>query len=199
MASDMALTMATHAEMFFAIIVLLILVIVFLVYKLYSGASKKKVAKSNFNNLTTGGVNPLWWNGSGDAGYGGPVTREETRFQAAAFGGGPSVFNGGAKSGMTAKPMSGPSVLCGPGYVASNGQCVPKGSALPTIKGACKPWEGAAVADAQALSALGAFDHDAYGLGKLQAVVNAADSPANASATGLSDANLSAQLYHGGI
>ena len=91
------------------------------------------------------------------------------------------------------------STVCAPGYVASNGQCMPKGSALPTMKGACKPWEGAAVADAQALSALGAFDHDAYALGKLQSVINAADSPASASATALSDTNLSAQLYHGGI
>jgi hypothetical protein len=263
MASDMALTMATHAEMFFAIIVLLILVIAFLAYKLYGGGNKKKhtAAKSHFNNLTTGGLNPLWQGGSGDAGYGGPMTREETRFQAAAFGGGPSLFNGGLKSGMAVGGMTGsggsgtyqaPSqngtynggnggliggngggiangghhggarttaatgissgastTMCGPGMVAVTAPgpggiltttCTPKGGALPTVTNACRSkWDNAATSEAQALATLGAFDHDAYGLAKLQMVVNGADSPGNSTMSSLSDANLASQLYHGGI
>lgn len=269
MASDMALTMATHAEMFFAIIVLLILVIAFLAYKLYGGGNKKKhtAAKSHFNNLTTGGVNPLWQGGSGDAGYGGPMTREETRFQAAAFGGGPSLFNGGLKSGMAVGGMTGsggggtyqpPSQggmtgnngggiyngnsviggngggiyngghhggarstaatgissgastsVCGPGMIAVTAPgpggmltttCTPKGGALPTVGNACRSkWDNAATSEAQALASLGAFDHDAYGLAKLQMVVNGADSPGNSTMSSLSDANLASQLYHGGI
>ena len=230
--------------MFFAIIVLLILVIGFLVYKAYYGKNKAKKgghAASHFNNLTTGGVNPLWWNGNGDAGYGGPVTRDETRFQAAAFGGGPSVFNGGLREGLagsraglaygggmnpaqpipsgaggnTNAPMANGSipwanvVACAPGQVPVHTPgpqggiittCMPKGGALPSVASACQSkWDNAATSEAQALATLGSFGHDAYGLSKLQHVINGADSPASTAATSLSDAALSSQLYHGGI
>lgn len=237
--------------MFFAIIVLLILVVAFLVYKLNSGKHKAKKgghAASHFNNLTTGGVNPLWWNGSGDAGYGGSVTRDETRFQAAAFGGGPSVFNGGLREGLAgskaglaygggmapAMPMPGAGgntnapggnihgatynaggipmsgiVACAPGMVPVRTPgpqggiittCMPKGGALPSVASAChSKWDSAATSEAQALATLGSFGHDAYGLSKLQHVINGADSPASTAATSLSDAALSSQLYHGGI
>ncbi len=220
--------MASHAEMFFAIIVLLILVIGFLVYKVYSGKHKAKKgghAASHFNNLTTGGVNPLWWNGNGDAGYGGPVTRDETRFQAAAFGGGPSVFNGGLREGLagskpgqggnTNAPMANGSIpwanvtSCAPGMVPVRTPgpqggiittCMPKGGALPSVASAChSKWDNAATSEAQALATLGSFGHDAYGLSKLQHVINGADSPPSTAMSSLSDAALSGQLYHGGI
>ena len=99
--------------------------------------------------------------------------------------------------------------VCGPGMIAVTAPgpggiltttCTPKGGALPTVANACRSkWDNAATSEAQALASLGAFDHDAYGLAKLQMVVNGADSPGNSTMSSLSDAALSSQLYHGGI
>jgi hypothetical protein len=152
----------------------LVLAILYLMYSL--NKCNAKLGKGAFgirphNNLHTGSNNPLWWHGSGDAGWGGPVHREETDIHLASY-------MPGLREGLT----TGPASPCPAGTTAVSYQ--DEGGALLTRcvsagykanLSACKAgWNPMAVAEAQALATVGAYQHDDYGEASLQAAINAA-------------------------
>ena len=67
-----------------------------------------KVGVRKHNNLTTGGMNSHWWHGSGDAGHGGSVHRDETAIHKAIYA--PHAY----REGLVVDPP----VVCKPGETA---------------------------------------------------------------------------------
>lgn len=93
-------TIGQHATMAAVAMGALIVVILVLLWELSKAKTALAAAtKSSFvrtpNNLTTGGNNPLWWHGSGDAGHGGTLHRDATAIHAAAFAPGAAPSCGG--------------------------------------------------------------------------------------------------------
>jgi hypothetical protein len=180
-------------------IVLAVLVVLVLVLGFYVAHYKAKCGKSGFHispisNLTTGNNNPEWQLGSMDAGNWGPVHREATAYNVAAYHPGWRTGNYrqvSSKEGMA----SGSAAACAPGETAVTYQN-PDGSvvtycratdSMPGPATVCKAgWDPAASAEAEALATVGSLQHDSYGEGKLQRAINAAYD----SSAGLSDAQL---------
>ena len=196
------------------VLVLVIVVLAFYVskYKTASAACSTASTKSGFgvrsvNNLSTGGNNPLWWHGAGDAGWGGSVHRETTATQAAAYM--PQFRRGDAvehahmhqphhfREGLATAPES----LCQAGQTAVTYQnpdgtvltrCVAAGGSADMS--ACKAsWDPAATAEAQALATVGSFQHDSYGDRALQGAINKAYD-----VDGLTDEQLAQMMHQGG-
>lgn len=69
-------TVAGHPLAMAAALGALVLLVIVMAFHLYKA---KDATKSGFsNNLKTGNRMPLWWHGSGDAGYGGSMHRNPT-------------------------------------------------------------------------------------------------------------------------
>jgi hypothetical protein len=191
------------------ILVVLILILAFYVAKYKAKASKGTFGIRSINNLNTGGNNPLWWHGSGDAGWGGPVQRENTAIQAAAFM--PHLHQGSQvehdhmhqlrryREGLATAPAS----LCPAGTSAVSYQdddgsmltrCVPAGYS-PDMSTCKDGWDPAASAEAQALATVGSLQHDSYGERRLQSAINVAYD----GNVGLTDAQLQELMHQGGM
>jgi hypothetical protein len=168
------------AAVVMGILVIIILVLIYYVIH-YKTAAEAAGSKSAFgvrsvNNLSTGNNNPLWFHGAGDAGWGGPVHRETTAIQAAAYM--PHLRQGNLveKAHM------------------HQGQHFREGMAAAPGGAECGAWDPAASAEAQALATIGSFKHDSYGEERLQGAVNSAYD----SAAGLSDDHLQQLMHQGG-
>jgi hypothetical protein len=192
------------------ILVVLILILAFYVAKYKAKASKGSFGVRSIHNLNTGGNNPLWWHGAGDAGWGGPVHRETTATQAAHYmphlRGGSQVEHGHMhqarrhREGLaTAPAAAGP---CPAGMTAVTYQdvdgsmltrCVPA-DYTPDMSTCKAGWDPAASAEAQALATVGSLQHDSYGERRLQGAINAAYD----SNIGLTDAQLQELMHQGG-
>lgn len=92
--------------------------------------------------------------------------------------------------------------MCGRGQVAVSysdpsgttlTHCVDGGMVSAT--GCGRPWDPAAIAEAQALATVGSYQHDSYGEAALQSVINQAYD----SDRGISDDQLSTLMQHGGM
>ena len=186
------------------ILVVLILILAFYVakYKAKAAGSLAATSKNSFgvrpiHNLNTGSNNPLWWHGSGDAGWGGPVHRETTAIQAAAYM--PHLHQGEHmrrhREGLATTPASScPAGTSAVTYQNLGGpiqtRCVPDDYGLDCKGG----WDPAASAEAQALATVGSLQHDSYGESRLQGAINAAYD----SNVGLTDAQLQELMHQGG-
>jgi hypothetical protein len=203
------------------------LVIVVIALAITSHKYKKDAGKAGFgiaayNNLNMGGMNnPMWYLGSDDAGWGGPVHRESTPYNMgtyvrglqAGFIGLPLNARMGSREGMepgtnVALSTAGPNPpTCAAGMTPTTIQnadgslttmCISGGPSVindPTaILSACgQTWDPAATAEAQALATVGSYGHSGYGERKLQSAVDAAYD----SNVGLTDDQL-AQAMAGG-
>jgi hypothetical protein len=171
-------TIGHHPVTAAVLMAVLVLVIIYLMYSLtkcHSKSGKGTFGIRPYNNLHTGNNNPLWWHGSGDAGWGGPVHREATDIHLAAYM--PQAY-AGLREGLS----TGPASPCPAGTTAVSYQdeggalltrCVSSG--YKANLSACKAgWDPTAVAEAQALATVGAYQHDDYGEASLQAAINAA-------------------------
>jgi hypothetical protein len=212
-------TIGRHPGATAIILAVLVLVIVILSFVLAHYRAKCRDGKSGFHiyphgNLDTGSNNPLWQFGSMDAGNWGPVHREATAWNVAAYEPGwragryrrATGYNTShascAKEGMAAGgPAHGSP--CGPGETPVTYRN-PDGTTMtycrssdvlpgpPTVCGV--GWDPAASAEAQALATVGSLQHDSYGERRLQRAVDGAFD-ANA---GLSDRDLEALMHQGG-
>jgi len=166
-----------------AALVLLIIVLAFYVNKYKAVAEKGNFGVRSTHNLNTGGNNPLWWHGSGDAGWGGPVHREATEIHAAAYmphlRKGPQVEH----SHMHQARRRREGLATGPDMGDDFG--------LPS---ACGQWDPAASAEAQALATVGSLQHDSHGERKLQSAINVAYD----GNVGISNAELQELMHQGG-
>ena len=205
-------------------VVMAILVVLILVLGYYVAHYKSKCdkgGKAGFHiyspgNLDTGNNSPLWQFGSMDAGNWGPVHRDPTPWNVAAYT--PrwrdgnyrlAAVNGtvlptvATKEGMMGGMPSAPAGPCGPGETPVSYQN-PDGSTMTycrstnvlpgpaTVCGA--GWDPAATAEAEALATVGALQHQAFAEKKLQRGINAAYD----SNTGLSDTQLETLMHQGG-
>jgi len=147
--------------------VLIILVIVLAYYVSYY--HKKADPKSGFrvgiapyNNLNINGNNPMWYLGNMDAGNWGPIHREPTAYNVAAYEPG---WRGDAMRGRGGRRE---------GYDSGSGAMVSPFPAVGPAQACGRGWDPAASAEAQALATTGSLLHDSYGEGKLQGAVDGA-------------------------
>ena len=179
-------TIGAHPGTTAVIMGLLVVLVVILAYKLYE--KDKNGFISPVNNLTTGNNNPLWQLGSMDAGNWGPVHRDATAWNVAAYQ--PGWRPGG---GGTCYGKEGASIGCG-----REGLATGPGASLYVRPGPPAPcgrgWDPAASAEAEALATVGALQHESYGEGRLQGAVDAAFD----SSHGLSDDQLATLMHQGG-
>lgn len=170
-------TIGTHpvaAAVLMAVLVLVILYLMYALTKCRSMSGKGTFGIRPYNNLHTGNNNPLWWHGSGDAGWGGPVHREATDIHLAAY-----MPQAGHREGLSSAPVANhcPSGTTAVTYQNEEGalltRCVSAGykANLSACNGG---WDPTAVAEAQALATVGAYQHDDYGEAGLQAAINSA-------------------------
>lgn len=82
----------SNALMTAAVVAALIIAVAVLAYQkssletqLAASKAKEKLHVAPFNNLNTGGNNPMWYLGSMDAGNGGPVHRDATKYNVGAY------------------------------------------------------------------------------------------------------------------
>jgi len=179
---------------------LIVLVLVFAYYAYANkGAGHFQVAP--VNNMTTGNNNPLWQHGNMDAGNWGPVHREATSWNVAAYH--PDWRAGGTRPAGGAREGLGNRGPCGPGEVAlvvqgPNGTTATycrSTSDLPGPPAVCgRGWDPAASAEAEALATVGSLPHRSYGEGRLDSAVDAAFD----SGHGLSDDQLTTLMHEGG-
>lgn len=110
--------------------------------------------------------------------------------------GGGVVAHGTIGGGSTNSP------ICGPGMTAvayqdPSGalltQCRPSG--MISASGCGRPWDPAAIAEAQALATVGSYQHDSYGEAALQNVINEAYDGDR----GISDDQLTTLMQNGGM
>ncbi len=202
-----------------AAIVLGVLVLIVIVLSVVLARTRARCHKSGFHiyphgNLDTGSNNPLWQFGSMDAGNWGPVHREATAWNVAAYEPGWRAGRYRAASGRNTSHLScgkegmapGPARAgspCGPGETPVTYRN-PDGTTLtycrssdvlpgpPTVCGV--GWDPAASAEAQALATVGSLQHDSYGERRLQTAVDGAYD----SNVGLSDRDLEALMHQGG-
>ena len=189
-------TIGDHPLAAAGLILVLIGIIAYVGYlqvKCKSAKGKGTFGVRPYNNLHTGNNNPLWWHGSGDAGWGGPVHREETDIHLAAYA--PQAY-AGLQEGLSARPKSHcPAGTTPVSYQNEGGalltRCVSAG--YKANMSACNTgWEPQAVAEAQALATVGSYQHDDYGETNLQAAINSAYD-AN---MGLSESQLAKLMRH---
>jgi hypothetical protein len=158
---------------------LVALVVILAFYAVKCRAKAKGTFIPTSNNLTLGSNNPMWWNGSADAGHGGSLHRDLTEVHAAHHA-------GLCPSGMSAAT-----------YQDADGatltRCVP-GRVAPDLSTCKAGWDPAAMAEAQALATVGSFQQDNYGERALQSAINVAYD----SNTGLSDVQLQELMHQGG-
>ncbi len=172
---------------------------------LYRGKSGFHVAP--ISNLTTGNNNPLWWHGSMDAGNWGPVHRDATAWNVAAYHPGwraGATRWAGRQEGYASGPGGCGSGACAPGETAvtyEDPDCGAKMTycrvtdALPGPPTVCgRGWDPAASAEAQALATVGSLAHGSYGERRLMGAVDGAFD----SNLGLSDEQLSCLMHQGG-
>jgi len=190
------------------VLILLIIILGFYVAHYRSQCSKGNFHVAPISNLTTGNNNPLWWHGSMDAGNWGPVHREATAWNVAAYHPGwraGATRRAGRREGLAAgNGGSAPASPCGPGETAVTYQDPDGGAmmtycrstdALPGPGTVCgRGWDPAATAEAQALATVGSLQHDSYGEKKLQGAINAAYD----GNVGLSDDQLATLMHQGG-
>lgn len=176
-------------------IVIAVLILLVLVLGWYVMYYRAKIAKAHgfrvgiapYNNLNINGNNPMWYLGSMDAGNWGPVHREATDYNVAAWE--PS-WRGDAQRGRARREgleageaASGPSSQSaapfpqvGPAQVCNRG------------------WDPAASAEAQALATVGSLPHDSVAEPALQGAIDGAFD----TGAGLNDEQLSALMHNGG-
>jgi hypothetical protein len=164
-----------------AVLVLLVLVLGYWVMHYRAELSKAggfRVGIAPYNNLNINGNNPMWYLGSMDAGNWGPMHRDATAYNVAAYE--PS-WRGDAMRGQQRREGL---------HNGSGGGVFPQvGPAVPCARG----WDPAASAEAQALATVGALPHDGYAESKLQGAVDGAfDSGAS-----LNDEQLTALMHSG--
>jgi hypothetical protein len=188
------------------VLVLLVIILSFTLHK------KEKASKAGFgitrvNNLNTGSNNPLWYLGSMDAGNWGPIHRDATAYNVAAYeprwrGGVGGIREGYASGPMGAVPA--PAGACPPGRHAITYQD-PQGALMvrcgqnnvgPDMTACRGTWDPAATAEAQALATVGSLQHDSYGERSLMGAVDLAFDATTAA--GLSDAQLQNLMHQGG-
>lgn len=184
-------TIGAHPGTTAVIMGLLVVLVLVLGYKLYE--KDKSGFISPVNNLTTGNNNPLWQLGAMDAGNWGPVHRDPTAWNVAAYH--PGWRPGG---GGTCYGKEGSAVGCNREGLAPGGPVAPNGGTIylrpgpPSLCG--RGWDPAASAEAEALATVGALQHESYGEGRLQGAIDAAYD----SSHGLSDDQLAALMHQGG-
>jgi hypothetical protein len=154
------------------------------------------------NNLVTGSNNPIWQLGSMDAGNWGPIHREATATNVAAWNPGwrTGAYRRASREGMHVGGGS----PCGPGevpvtYTEGDGTTVTycrSMSAMPGPPSVCgASWDPAAQAEAEALATVGGLQPDAvYGERRLQRAIGGAFD----SSLGLSDDQLTTLMHQGG-
>jgi hypothetical protein len=198
-------------------LILAVLVVIVVILSVWLARTRARCHKSGFHiyphgNLDTGSNNPLWQFGSMDAGNWGPVHREATAWNVAAYepgwragryrlaSGHNTSHLGCGKEGMAAGRGAAP---CGPGETPVTYRN-PDGTTMtycrssdvlpgpPTVCGV--GWDPAASAEAQALATVGSLQHDSYGERRLQRAVDGAFD----SNVGLSDRDLEALMHQGG-
>jgi hypothetical protein len=158
----------------------------------FEGINPNPIGIAKYNNLTIGGANPMWYLGSGDAGWGGPVHRETTAYQAADY---LPNWRWGSGHGANAKECMQGGMYRGnngqPGTMAP-GQCTwPYTGPYSPI---CSPWDPAANVEVQALASVGGFAPESRAEGRLQGAAEAA-LDTNAA---LSDETLERVMHQGG-
>jgi hypothetical protein len=189
-------TIGAHPVAAAVVMGVLVLIIIILGYYVahYRAMTKDHFQIVPMSNLTTGSNNPLWQLGSMDAGNWGPIHREPTQWNIAAYT--PSARMGYAHRGEGFEGgYPGP---CPPGELPIVGrdgsvQCVSSGP--EHFHGRCGAgWDPAASAETAALATTGSFQHEPVGERRLQRAINAAFDPA----LGLSDEQLTTLMHQGG-
>jgi hypothetical protein len=194
-----------------AILVVLILVLGFYVSH-YKAKCKDRFLIAPISNLTTGNNNPQWQYGAMDAGNWGPVHRDATAWNVAAYHPGWRTGNyrrasmeqaAASKEGMTSGARVAAYGPCGLGETPVSYQ-TPDGANVTFCRSTSAPpgppqvcgvgWDPAASAEAEALATIGSLQHDSYGEPRLQNAINAAYD----SSVGLSDEQLSTLMHQGG-
>lgn len=173
--------------------------------------NKDKMYINPYNNLNTGGMNPMWYSGQGDAGNGGPVHRETNARQVGAWHpgwrasamrphpakGAPEHMHGGRR-GVGRGGGGEDNSPCGPNeYLTEDGTtCMPLSPTPPDPSARCHTeWDPAASAEAMALATEGVYPHRTFAPHKFQRAVDAA---MDSEQTALSDADLMHAMHHGG-
>ena len=177
---------------------LVVLVIVLGYYVMHFRSKCKsgfRVGIAPYNNLNMGGNNPMWYLGSMDAGNWGPVHRDATAYNVAAYE--PS-WRGDARRGMRrGGRREGLDAGAPAGEVAAPAAAPEQQSPFPQVgpRAYCgRGWDPAASAEAQALATVGSLQHDSYGEGSLQTAIDGAYD----STVGLDDDQLSTLMHQGG-
>jgi len=176
-----------------ALVLVIIVVIIFPWVKAKLGLGSKSGYTSN---MSTGGNNPLWWHGSGDAGKGGSVDRSVTTVQASHYH--PAWHRDskvnpltGTKEGMT-EPVPAPQQVHWGQYALGA-----DGGFGSVSNDSCNlGWDPAAVAEAQALGSVGSYPHTHAALAPLQ---DAVDAGVGLHASSISDSDLAQLAQTGGI
>jgi hypothetical protein len=206
-------TIGAHPTATAAVVGVLVVLIIVLGYyvvhyksKASSSAHGFRVGIAPYNNLNMNGNNPMWYLGSEDAGNWGPMHREPTAYNVAAYVPG---WRGDARRGMRrGDNMRGRREgLEAGGAVATEAGAAPvdmpaappapMSSPFPQVgpRDVCgRGWDPAASAEAQALATTGALQHDSYGEGNLQGAIDGAYD----SGVGLNDDQLVQLMHQGG-
>jgi hypothetical protein len=167
--------------------------------------NKSGFGVARINNLNTGSNNPLWWHGSGDAGWGGPVHREATPYHVAHYTPGWRATEcrccsdpctcGGASASKSGGHMAVHQGMEGM-QAAPNGShmtAAAPGCGVGPMWGCSDTWDPAASAEAQALATIGSLKHSPHATRRLQGSVDAAFD-----CSGMSDCELSQVMHQGG-